>query len=60
MRDLQRIPEVLSLVQSVWEKSPGLKTWTTYIFLASMVNQDPFYIEEDDLLLAVQKFHERL
>jgi uncharacterized protein YihD (DUF1040 family) len=57
MRDPERIKEIMPLVQSCWEKSPDLRLGQLLCALASFANVDVFNMEDDQLLLAIQKFH---
>ena len=60
MRDPQRISEVMPLLQSVWEQCPDLRLGQLLCALSYLANNtaDPFYMEEEDLLIGIQKFHE--
>lgn len=58
MRDPERIREIMPLLQSVWEEIPDLRLGQLVFMLANMAGQDPFNMEDDDLLLAIQKFWE--
>lgn len=53
MRDPSRIPGVLEKVKEVWEKYPDLRLGQLMWILAQ---NDPFYIEEDELLVKIEEF----
>jgi len=56
MRDPERIAPILELIKEIWEKCPDLRL-TQLIMNALRLNQDPYYIEDDDLLKALQKYN---
>jgi len=60
MRDPQRISEVMPLLQSVWEECPDLRLGQLLCALSFLANHtaDPFHMEEEDLLIGIQKFYE--
>lgn len=60
MRDPQRIPEIMPLLQSVWAEVPDLRLGQLLCALSYLATNtaDPFHMEEDQLLIGIQKFHE--
>ena len=59
MRDPQRIKPMLSLIQEVWEKAPDLRL-SQLLMNALGINYDPYYIEDEDLLKALQEYNKAL
>lgn len=58
MRNPKRIPEVLSKVEAFWTANPDLRLGQVISFLASVADQDPFYIEDHTLTQTVDKVTE--
>jgi uncharacterized protein YihD (DUF1040 family) len=60
MRDPQRIPEIMPLLQSVWAEAPDLRLGQLLCALCYLASSttDVFNMEEDQLLLGIQRFHE--
>lgn len=58
MRDPQRIEEIIPLLQSAWALNPELRLGQLICALSVMYNgnSDPFYLEDDKLLLSIQKY----
>jgi hypothetical protein len=56
MRDPQRIPLVLEEVRKYWERFPDLRLGQLLWVLA---RQDPFYIEEDELVRRIEEEMEK-
>ena len=52
MRNPERIPEVLKELEEFWKQNPDLRLGQIISNLSyeSMRNNDPFYMEDDDLL----------
>ena len=52
MRNPERIPEILKELEKFWKQVPDLRLGQIISNLSyeSMRNNDPFYIEDDDLL----------
>ena len=52
MRNPDRIPEILKELEKFWKQVPDLRLGQIISNLSyeSMKNNDPFYIEDDDLL----------
>lgn len=48
-RDKKRIPEVLDLIKSIWEKDPDLRLMQ---LLGNLFRYDfdPYYVEDDELV----------
>lgn len=58
MRDPNRIPEILKLVQESWERSPDLRLGQFVCNLAAILGKrDPFYLEDDELLKALRIYN---
>jgi len=57
MRDPNRIPEILGLVEKLWKKYPDLRL-TQLIMNALQMNSDPYYIEDDRLYKALKTYNE--
>ena len=60
MRDPQRISEIMPLLQSVWAEVPDLRLGQLLCVLSYLATNtsDPFNMEEDQLLIGIQMFHE--
>jgi uncharacterized protein YihD (DUF1040 family) len=57
MRDPDRIPEFLKVVQSQWEKVPDWRFGQLLENLKRFIGmQDIFYMEDDDFLAAMIEF----
>jgi len=57
MRDSNRIPELLKVLQTGWEKVPDWRFGQLIENLKRFINkQDLFYIEDDDLINALIEF----
>lgn len=54
MRDPKRIAEVLEAVQDFWETKPDLRLGQI-ICLCCDQGEDPFYLEDDELLRRLKK-----
>ena len=52
MRNPERIPEILKELEKFWKQAPDLRLGQIISNLSyeSMKNNDPFYMEDDDLL----------
>lgn len=52
MRNPERIPEILKELEKFWKQVPDLRLGQIISNLSyeSMKNNDPFYMEDDDLL----------
>jgi len=59
MRDPKRIKRILKLVEKIWEENPDLRL-TQLIMNALEMNQDPYYIEDTHLEIALDNLKERL
>jgi len=57
MRDIQRIPRILGLVEKLWNKYPDLRL-TQLIMNALKMNSDPYYVEDDKLHKALKTYDE--
>lgn len=57
MRNPERIQEVIPLLQALWAKYPDLRLGQLICGLAG--GKDPYFMEEDELLLAIQKWNEK-
>jgi uncharacterized protein YihD (DUF1040 family) len=53
MRDPNRIPRVLAKVQAYWEQHPDLRL--AQLVTNMNVGTDAFYLEDDDLELALEE-----
>jgi len=53
-RDPQRIPTVLEAVREFWERKPDLRL-AQVIWLTARVGQDPFYVEDDQLIRVLKE-----
>ena len=52
MRDPKRIPEILKMIQMLWEKNPELRLCQLlYAVIRTPNNQGDLFYYEDDLLL---------
>ncbi len=64
MRDINRIPKMLKLIETVWREVPD---WRLGQLLVNVVNtlggvpmdNNLFYIEDEDLMKALEKIAER-
>lgn len=61
MRDPERIKEIIPLLQSAWEMAPDLRLGQLLCILSvkANTNMDPFYMEDDELLIGIQRFNEQ-
>jgi len=57
MRDPNRIEPMLSLIREIWYRCPDLRL-TQLIMNALKMNQDPYYIEDDNLKKALEEYTE--
>jgi len=55
MRDPARIEKILSVIREIWYRNPDLRL-SQLIMNALGIAYDPYYIEDDDLLIALQKY----
>jgi len=55
MRDPARIDPMLKLIREIWYHSPDLRL-TQLIINALAMAQDPYYIEDDTLKEALEKY----
>lgn len=57
MRNPDRIPEILKELETFWKQVPDLRLGQIISNLSyeSMKNNDPFYMEDDDLLELLKK-----
>lgn len=57
MRDIKRIYIITSKLRLLWDMFPD---WRFYQLMTNLLeylpNQDPFYIEDDELSAAISKF----
>lgn len=57
MRDPKRIPKILSVLEKIWIKCPDLRLGQI-IHNAHPSNSDLFYVEDDVMLEALERFLE--
>jgi len=57
MRDPNRIEPMIQLIRDIWYAYPDLRL-TQLIMNALNINSDPYYIEDDKLKEALQKYKE--
>ena len=55
MRDPKRIGRMLGLIGEIWIKHSDLRL-TQLIMNALKMNQDPYYVEDDKLEKALEKY----
>jgi hypothetical protein len=55
MRDPKRIKRILKAIEIIWINSPDLRL-TQIIMNALKSNNDPYYIEDDDLEKALNEY----
>lgn len=55
MRDPKRIKRILQLVEIIWEDNPDLRL-TQLIMNSLNIENDPYYIEDDDLEKALLEY----
>ncbi len=63
MRDPDRIPEVLRMLETAWKQSPDLRLGQLIVCASTLGNKysiDPFYIEDDAMVIGLTKFIEQL
>ena len=58
MRDPNRIPGIIQLITEVWYTSPDLRL-TQLIMNALQMNGDPYYVEDDKLKEALEKYRKQ-
>ena len=58
MRDPNRIEPMLQLIRDIWYKAPDLRL-TQLIMNALNMNLDPYYIEDDELKKALEKYKDQ-
>lgn len=56
MRDSERINEIIPLLKAAWNLCPDLRLGQLVTILSE--NKNVFYIEDDDILLGLQRFFE--
>lgn len=54
MRDPKRIPAVIRSLEAVWMAYPDMRL--CQLLAAIHVMDDPFYLEDDKLLVAIRQF----
>ena len=57
MRDPKRIGPIIKLITEVWYTSPDLRL-TQLIMNALKMNQDPYYVEDENLKKALEEYAE--
>lgn len=57
MRDSQ-IAEIMPLLHNVWVRQSHLNFGQLIAMLAKLVDKDPAGLDDDELLMAIQKFYE--
>jgi len=58
MRELRRIPEILSILQKIWYEYPDLRLCQLISNIAG--KNDIFYIEDDILLKQLKEYSDQL
>lgn len=61
MRDPERIPEIITLLHAAWTAYPDLRLGQLICNIAEAggwKSNDPFYVEDDVMLLGLQKLFE--
>ena len=58
MRDPNRIEPMLQLIRDIWYKAPDLRL-TQLIMNALNMNLDPYYVEDDELKKALEKYKDQ-
>ncbi len=59
MRDPKRIEPMLALIRKIWYQYPDLRL-TQLIMNALSMNQDPYYVRDEQLKEALEKDIERM
>lgn len=59
MRDPKRIKPILELIQKAWSKAPDLRL-TQLLMNALGTSGDPYYIEDDELEIALKEYNKCL
>lgn len=63
MRDPERIEEIVPLLQCIWRKYPDLRLGQLVSILAAEAGKgdmDVFQVEDDDILIGIQKYLEKM
>jgi len=55
MRNPERIPKILKLIEKIWYAYPDLRLTQIIMNVLSM-NEDPYYVEDDKLEEALKLF----
>lgn len=66
MRDINRIPKVLSAIENEWKSFPDMRFFQFVLFLGQIINQtnerppdfDLFYLEDEELLRILKTLKE--
>lgn len=57
MRDIKRIPEVVTRLQKVWEKHPDLRLGQLILNIEGQCNTPIYYLEDDELINKIERFY---
>jgi len=55
MRDPNRLEPILQLIRDIWYTSPDLRL-TQLIMNALNINYDPYYVEDEELKEALERY----